>query len=157
MRQHAWLCLILLLPPPLPRGVPGEGPDCYFPKEIQVFGRFRPESEGLKKTIYILALSAAGHAVAGNTCLRMLPRARSAKAERCRCLRNKRPSKPYEFIGFGAMDVTKPSEILPGTLMAGPETTEILLGNWSHLQARTPAGPRLEHRWSRGPTVDRKP
>ncbi len=25
-----------------------------------------------------------------------------------RCLRNKRPSEPYEFIGFGAMDVTKP-------------------------------------------------
>ncbi len=25
----------------------------------------------------------------------------------CRCLRNKRPSKPYDFIGLGAMDVTK--------------------------------------------------
>ncbi len=25
-----------------------------------------------------------------------------------RCLRNKRPSQPYEFIGIGAMDVTKP-------------------------------------------------
>ncbi len=24
-----------------------------------------------------------------------------------RCLRNERPSKPYEFIGFGAIDVTK--------------------------------------------------
>ncbi len=29
-----------------------------------------------------------------------------------RCLRNKRPSKPYDFIGFGAMDVTKPYEFI---------------------------------------------
>ena len=29
-----------------------------------------------------------------------------------RCLRNKRPSKPYEFISFGAMDVTKPYEFI---------------------------------------------
>ncbi len=27
---------------------------------------------------------------------------------RYRCLRNERPSEPYEFIGFGAMAVTKP-------------------------------------------------
>ncbi len=25
-----------------------------------------------------------------------------------RCLHNKRPSKPHEFMGFGTMDVTKP-------------------------------------------------
>ncbi len=29
-----------------------------------------------------------------------------------RCLRKKRPSKPYEFIGPGAMDVTKPYEFI---------------------------------------------
>ena len=28
-------------------------------------------------------------------------------APKYRCLRDKRPSQPYEFIGFGAMDVTK--------------------------------------------------
>ncbi len=27
--------------------------------------------------------------------------------KRYRCMRNKHPSKPYEFIGFGAMDVTE--------------------------------------------------
>ena len=34
----AWKCLklfiFLVLGPPLPRGVPGEGPDCHFPREI---------------------------------------------------------------------------------------------------------------------------
>jgi hypothetical protein len=29
-----------------------------------------------------------------------------------RCLRKKCPSKPYEFMGFGAMDVTKPYEFI---------------------------------------------
>ncbi len=29
--------------PPLPRGVPGEGPDCHFLKEIVGVGPIRPE------------------------------------------------------------------------------------------------------------------
>ncbi len=33
-------------PPPLSRGVPGEGPDCYLSDEIGALGRFRPGSGG---------------------------------------------------------------------------------------------------------------
>ena len=33
-----WLCLKLSLILSLARGVPGEGPDCHFPKEIVGFG-----------------------------------------------------------------------------------------------------------------------
>ncbi len=52
-----WLCLKWFLFLSLARGVPGEGPDCHFPKEIAGFGaipaRFR------KILIFILALSTA--------------------------------------------------------------------------------------------------
>ena len=48
-RYSSWKCLTSFVffscPPPLPRGVPGEGPDCHFPKDIAGFGpipaRFR--------------------------------------------------------------------------------------------------------------------
>ena len=33
-----------------------------------------------------------------------------------RCLRYKHPSKPYDFMRFGAMDVTKPKITLAGTI-----------------------------------------
>ncbi len=45
------------LGPPLPRGVPGEGPDCHFSKEIVGFGAIMARIRGL--LIFILALSAA--------------------------------------------------------------------------------------------------
>ncbi len=37
---------VLMLLTSLPRGFPGEGPDCQFPEEIGGFGRFRPGSGG---------------------------------------------------------------------------------------------------------------
>ena len=40
------------------------------------------------------------------------PEGRFPAREHYRCLRNKRPSKPCEFIGFGAMDVTKPYKLI---------------------------------------------
>ncbi len=43
--------------PPLPRGVPGEGPECHFPKEIIGFGPI--PARILKFRIFILALSSA--------------------------------------------------------------------------------------------------
>ncbi len=45
------------LGPPLPRGVPGEGPDCHFPKEIVGFGPIPARILGF--LIFILALSTA--------------------------------------------------------------------------------------------------
>ncbi len=41
----------------LARGVPGEGPDCHFPKEIIGFGPI--PARILKMLIFILALSTA--------------------------------------------------------------------------------------------------
>ena len=46
-----------VLGPPLPRGVPGEGPDCHFPKEIVGFGPIPARILGF--SIFILALSTA--------------------------------------------------------------------------------------------------
>ncbi len=37
-------CNFLLSPPHPSPGGPGEGPDCHFPKEVGVCGRFRPGS-----------------------------------------------------------------------------------------------------------------
>ena len=48
------MIFILFLGPPLPRGVPGEGPDCHFPKEIIGFGPI--PARILKFLIFILAL-----------------------------------------------------------------------------------------------------
>ncbi len=45
------------LGPPLPRGVPEEGPDCHFPKEIVGFGPIPARILGF--LIFILALSTA--------------------------------------------------------------------------------------------------
>ena len=47
-----------------------------------------------------------------------------------RCLRNKRPSKPYELIRFGAMDVTKPYELIGFGAMDVTKPYE-LLGFWA--------------------------
>ncbi len=41
--MEQFLFLFLALPPP---GVPGDGPDCHFPKEIGRLDRFRPGSGG---------------------------------------------------------------------------------------------------------------
>ncbi len=43
-----------VLGPPLPRGVPGEGPDCHFPKEIVGLGPIPARILGF--LIFILAL-----------------------------------------------------------------------------------------------------
>jgi hypothetical protein len=48
---------LVLGPPPLPRGVPGEGPDCHFPKEIVGFGPIPARIRGF--LIFIVALSTA--------------------------------------------------------------------------------------------------
>ena len=56
-------CFILFLSPP--RGCPGEGPDCHFPKEIVGFGPIPARIRGEPHlVIFILALSAAGINVA---------------------------------------------------------------------------------------------
>ena len=47
-----------VLGPPLPRGVPGEGPDCHFQKEIVGVGPIPARILGF--LVFILALSAAG-------------------------------------------------------------------------------------------------
>jgi hypothetical protein len=58
-RYFSWMCFQLFLifvlvpPPPLPRGVPGEGPDCHFPKEIVGFGPIPAQILGF--LIFILA------------------------------------------------------------------------------------------------------
>ncbi len=44
-----------VLGPPLPRGAPGEGPDCHFPKEIVGVGPIPARIRGF--LIFILALS----------------------------------------------------------------------------------------------------
>ena len=40
------MVLNFVLGPPLPRGVPGEGPDCHFLRKSIVVGQFRPGSGG---------------------------------------------------------------------------------------------------------------
>ncbi len=49
------------LAPPSPRGVPGEGPGCQFPKEIDGFGPIpaRILGVGTESVIFMLALSVA--------------------------------------------------------------------------------------------------
>ncbi len=50
-----------LVLPPLPRRVPGEGPDCHVPKEIGGFGADSgPDPGGSLSFISVLALSASG-------------------------------------------------------------------------------------------------
>ncbi len=39
----------------------------------------------------------------------------------CRCLRNKRPSEPHAFKGFGAVDVTKPGRFIWSGDFHGPK------------------------------------
>ncbi len=52
--------------PPLPRGVPGEGPDCHSPQEIGGFGPIPARIRGaILFLILILALCAAGILFAG--------------------------------------------------------------------------------------------
>ncbi len=51
------IVFIFVLGPALPRGVPGEGPECHFPKEIVGFGPLPARFRGF--AICILALSAA--------------------------------------------------------------------------------------------------
>ncbi len=50
--------------------------------------------------------------LAPNTGPKPAPEARSGDRKHYRCLRNKGPSKPYEFIGLGAMDATKPYKFI---------------------------------------------
>ncbi len=49
--------LFFVFPPHLPRGVPGEGPDCHVPKEIVGFGPIPARIRGF--LIFILALITA--------------------------------------------------------------------------------------------------
>ncbi len=50
-----------------------------------------------------------------------------------RCLLNKRPSRPYECIGFGAMDVTKPYKFIWFGDIHGPKPYEKVGGFAPHL------------------------
>ncbi len=69
--------------------------------------------------------------------------------KRYRCLRNKRSSEPYEFIGFGAIDVTKPYDMAL-ELICGAD----LCGN-RHCRA-SPIG--LKRFWGQvWPNIGRKP
>ncbi len=52
---YSWLCSKRFLIFFLARGVPGEGPDCHFPKEIIGFGPIPTRIHN--KLIFILALS----------------------------------------------------------------------------------------------------
>ncbi len=44
-----------------------------------------------------------------------------------RCLRDRRPSQPYEFIGFGAKDVTKPYTFIWFGDIHGPKSYEFMI------------------------------
>ena len=54
-----------------------------------------------------------------------------------RCLRNKRQSKPYEFIGFGAMDVTKPYKFIGFGDIHGPKPYKFIGFRWAFI-SQTP-------------------
>ncbi len=54
-----------------------------------------------------------------------------------RCLRNKRPSQPYEFIGFGAMDVTKLHIYMWFGEIHGPNPYEFIWFRWAFI-SQTP-------------------
>ncbi len=54
-----------------------------------------------------------------------------------RCLRNKRPSKPYEFIGFGAMDVTKLYKFIWFGDSHGPKAYTFIGFGWAFI-SQTP-------------------
>ncbi len=59
-----------------------------------------------------------------------------------RCLRNKRPSKPYEFIGLGAMDVTKPYRFILFGDIHGPKPYKFVGLRWAMI-SQTPVSPYL--------------
>ncbi len=54
-----------------------------------------------------------------------------------RCLRNKRPSKPFEFIRFGAMDVSKPNDFIGFGDIHGPKPYESIRFRWAFI-SQTP-------------------
>ncbi len=58
-----------------------------------------------------------------------------------RCLRNKRPSKPFEFIGFGAMDVTKSYKSIWFGDIHGPKPYEFTGFRWTFISQTPVVGP----------------
>ena len=66
----------------------------------------------------------------GKASMRMPPNktlSQKLRGYQYKCLRYKRPSKPYEFMRFGAMDVTKPYKFIwfgdiPGSKTYDPDT-----------------------------------
>ncbi len=66
-----------------------------------------------------------------------------------RCLRNKRPSNPYAFIGFGAMDVTK--FVCFGDLH-NPKPYRFIGSRWAFISQTPVVLPR-----NRGGTTDNRP
>ncbi len=72
------------------------------------------------------------------------PEARFPAQTHYRCLRNKRPSEPYEFLflGLGAMDVTKPYKCVWFGDIHGPKPYEFVGFRWPGIvQCRVARGP----------------
>jgi hypothetical protein len=68
-----------------------------------------------------LVLSRFGREAEGAHLTQPDPHARTARLMDYRCLRNTRPSNPYNFDGFGARDVTKPYESIWFGDLYGPK------------------------------------
>jgi hypothetical protein len=65
------------------------------------------------------------------------PETRFPARKHCRCLRNTRSSKPFEFMGLGAIDVTKPYKSIWFGDRHGPKPYEFIGFRWA-LISQTP-------------------